>query len=219
MNTVIFDMDGLLIDSEPLWGEAMTEVLANVGILLNPELTKKTTGLRTREVLEYWYESHPWKGKNTAQIETDVFDLVEEKILEKGKAMLGLEYILSFFRERNFKMGLASSSPKKLIETVLDHLHIRKYFQQVCSAQEEEYGKPHPAVYINCAKGLKSLPAECIAFEDSVNGLIAAKAARMLTVAVPEEYQSGNPRFAVADILLHSLDEFGEKELALLQKL
>ena len=213
LHTVIFDMDGLLIDSEPLWGEAMNEVFSGMGIHLGREQFALTTGLRTNEVVDYWYHHLGWEEKTPAIVTQEIVELVTRKILDQGNPMDGLEYILEFFKARDFKIGLASSSPMALIISVLEHIHIRSYFQAVYSAEYEDYGKPHPAVYLACARELGSKPLECIVFEDSVTGLIAAKAARMKTVAVPEAHRRSDPRYVLADMRLDSLKAFTEKSL------
>lgn len=214
INTVIFDMDGLLIDSEPLWGQAMREVFSTVGVSLSSELTSHTTGLRTKEVVSYWHDYFKWDGKSPEQVTTEIIDTVTGKILREGRAMEGLSYILDFFQARNFKIGLASSSPMCLIRSVLDHLAIRDRFDAVISAEFEPYGKPHPAVYLACAQELNSNPLACLAFEDSVTGMTAAKAARMKVVVVPEAHKRNDRRFGLADMQLDSLLEFGDEQLA-----
>lgn len=218
IDTVIFDMDGLLIDSEPLWGIALREVFATVGVTLSPELTHLTTGLRTKEVVSYWHNYYKWEGKSEEQVVNEIIDSVIAKIIAEGKSMEGLAYILQYFQEKGFKMGLASSSPLRLINAVLDHLQIKNAFQAVYSAEFEDYGKPHPAVYLACAKALGSDPLDCIAFEDSVTGMTAAKAARMTTVVVPEAHNRKDPRYALANMKLDSLLEFNDTQLALLMK-
>jgi len=216
MNTVIFDMDGMLIDSEPLWGIAMREVFATVGVELNPELSSQTTGLRTIEAVDFWHNYFKWNGKSTEQVTTEIIDAVSAKILAQGTAMDGLHYILEYFRGKDWKIGLASSSPMRLIKSALDHLDIMPYFHAVCSAEFESHGKPHPAVYLACAKALNSDPLHCIAFEDSVTGMIAAKAARMKVIVVPEAHKRGDKRYVLADIKLDSLREFNDEQLKLL---
>jgi sugar-phosphatase len=219
LTTVIFDMDGLLIDSEPLWGEAMQEVFALMNIHLKPEHYQHTTGLRTSEVVDYWYHHFKWEGKSPDKVTCEIIEAVTAKILSQGAAMEGLDYILPFFRDRGFRIGLASSSPMALIRSVLQHLGIRSYFQAVYSAEFESYGKPHPAVYLACARELESRPLECIVFEDSITGLIAAKAARMKTVAVPEAHRRSDPRYVLADLTLDSLRDFTQEDLSRLQEL
>ena len=213
INTVIFDMDGLLIDSEPLWGEALREVFSSVGVSLSPELTSLTTGLRTKEVVSYWHDYFKWDSKSPEQVTTEIIDSVTDKILHSGRAMEGLTYILDYFHARNFRIGLASSSPLRLIESVLQHLSIRDRFHAVTSAEFESYGKPHPAVYLACARELNSNPLACLAFEDSVTGMVAAKAARMKVVVVPEAHRRHDRRFNLADLQLDSLLTFGDAQL------
>lgn len=213
INTVIFDMDGLLIDSEPLWGQAMREVFSTVGVTLSPELTSRTTGLRTKEVVSYWHDHFQWNNKSAEEVTVEIIDNVTHKILREGRAMEGLAYILDFFHTRSFKVGLASSSPMRLIQSVLDHLAVRDRFHAVISAEFEPHGKPHPAVYLSCAQELNSHPLHCLAFEDSVTGMIAAKAARVKTVVVPEPHKRTDPRFGLADLQLNSLLEFDDARL------
>ncbi|WP_143305190.1 hexitol phosphatase HxpB [Chitinophaga vietnamensis] len=213
IDTVIFDMDGLLVDSEPLWGIAMREVFSTVGVTLSPELTHKTTGLRTKEVVSYWHNHFKWDGKSAEQVTQEIIDSVTYKITTKGRSMEGLQYILDYFKAKGFKIGLASSSPMSLIRAVLEHLGISDYFQAVYSAEFESYGKPHPAVYLACAQALGSDPLHCIAFEDSVTGMIAAKAARMKTVVVPEPHNRQDMRYALADVKLDSLLQFNDDTL------
>ncbi|WP_291913501.1 hexitol phosphatase HxpB [Chitinophaga sp. CB10] len=217
INTVIFDMDGLLVDSEPLWGLAMQDVFQSVGVQLTPDLWHKTTGLRTKEVVNYWHNHFKWTGKSEEQVTDEIISRVIGMIIAEGRSMEGLHYILDFFKERKFKIGLASSSPKRLIDAVIAHLGIRDYFQAVTSAEFEDYGKPHPAVYLACAKALGSSPLECIAFEDSVTGMTAAKAARMITVVVPEPHNRQDPRYALANLRLNSLLEFNDAKLLAVQ--
>ncbi|NIG53445.1 hexitol phosphatase HxpB [Chitinophaga sp. Cy-1792] len=219
INTVIFDMDGLLVDSEPLWGLAMQEVFNTVGVTLTPDLWHKTTGLRTKEVVSYWHHHFQWTAKSEEQVTDEIISTVIRMIIAEGRSMEGLHYILDFFKERQFKIGLASSSPKRLIDAVVDNLGISPYFQAVASAEFEDYGKPHPAVYLACAKALGSMPLECIAFEDSITGMTAAKAARMTTVVVPEAHNRQDPRYALANLKLNSLLEFNDASLLAIQAL
>lgn len=218
INTVIFDMDGLLIDSEPLWGKAMQEVFATVGVNLSGDMYSHTTGLRTAEVVDYWHKYFNWDGKSNEQVTDEIIDAVTGKILAEGQAMEGLQYILDYFTAKNFKLGLASSSPMRLIRSALKHMGIEDRFQAITSAEFESHGKPHPAVYLACAKALGSTPLECIAFEDSVTGMTAAKAARMKVVVVPEAHNRNNKRYALADVQLNSLLDFNDEVLASLTK-
>lgn len=208
IDTVIFDMDGLLVDTEPLWVVAMQEVLGTVGVTITPELAAQTTGLRTEEVVNYWHDYFQWKEKSREQVCDEILEAVAQQVLQHGKTMEGVQYILDFFKKQGVKMGLASSSPLRFIHLVLDHFGLKPYFDAVASAEHEPYGKPHPAVYLSCAQQLDSKPLACLAFEDSINGMIAAKAARMKVVAVPEVHNQQNPKYVLADLKLNQLTEF-----------
>ena len=207
-NTVIFDMDGLLINSEPLWDEAATEIFQQYNFQLTKAQYATTTGMRTKEFVQRWFSHYNIDSRHNAVAETAILKSVVDKVAAKGKAMPGVAHIFNFFIERNFKIGLATSSGKPLIDVVVDKLGIRNYLRSIESAAELPYGKPHPQVYLNCAEALKSHPTECICFEDSFNGLIAAKAARMKCVVVPAAHESKNEKFNAADLKISSLMNF-----------
>ena len=132
--------------------------------------------------------------------------------------MPGVQYIFNFFLERNFKIGLASSSPLALIDPVIEILGIRNHLQAVSSAAELAYGKPHPEVYLNCASQLSTMPEACVCFEDSFNGMIAAKAAKMKCVIVPSLHDAKNLAWKAADLKISTLNNFNELLLSSLQK-
>lgn len=217
INTVIFDMDGLLIDSEPLWGEAATEVFLYYGKKLTPEEFAQTTGLRTSEFVSWWLRDYKFDNTELEKAAENIVDLVVKKIKQKGKPLPGLEHILNFFYQRSFKIGLATSSPLRVADTVVNLLGIGKFFDTKTSAEKLDYGKPHPEVYLQCARELESSPLECLCFEDSLNGMIAAKAARMKCVVVPTYHQQKDEKWSVADLKISSLKNFSELHMGLLQ--
>jgi mannitol-1-/sugar-/sorbitol-6-/2-deoxyglucose-6-phosphatase len=213
LDTVIFDMDGLLIDSEPLWQEAGMELLSQHNITLTDEQYHHTTGLRTPEWIEHWFGEYNIDRSFSPEAITSIHQLAISKIGEKGIAMRGIEHIMQFFKERNFKIGIASSSPMALINVVTQKLGIGKYVNAYTSAEELPYGKPHPQVFLNCAEELGVNPNQCIVFEDSFNGMIAAKAARMKCVIVPAPGYFNLDKWAAADLKIEFLDQFSDKHL------
>ncbi len=210
LTTVIFDMDGLLIDSEPLWGEAADETFKPYGFQLTPAQYATTTGMRTKEFVEAWFQHYKIDNRFLDIAIKDILDTVVHKVATKGKPMQGIEHIFNFFISRNFKIGLATSSGTPLIDVVVDKLGIRNHLHAIESAADLPFGKPHPQVYLNCAANLNSHPTECICFEDSFNGMIAAKAARMKCVVVPSAEDHQNVKFNAADLRLSSLQNFNE---------
>lgn len=217
-DTVIFDIDGLLIDSEPLWNEAATEVFAQYGVTLTAEQYKTTTGLRTKEFIEHWFSLYHIGRQEFEKAEKEVVKAVLYKIEQKGEMMPGVHHIFDFFTKKEFKIGLATSSPPALIELVMEMIGIRNFIQATASAEGLPYGKPHPQVYLDCAALLDSKPVNCICFEDSFNGLIAAKAGRMTCVIVPNPSQAKEERWGAADLKLSSLQNFGELHFNLLSQ-
>ncbi len=221
IKAVIFDMDGLLLDSEPFWVESEKNVFSSVGVTLTDDMCYETFGMRIQEVAPYWYRRFPWDtGKKSFEdVANAVMDSVIKLITEKAKPFEGVEYIINFFQSRNIPLALASSSSMKIINAVMNKLKLRDNFSVIYSAESEEYGKPHPAVYITTANKLGVEPIDCAAFEDSFNGIISAKAAQMKTVAVPELMNFYNPKFNIADIRLRKLSEFTEEEFKKLNSL
>lgn len=218
IRAAIFDMDGLLIDTEPKWQEFERDFALKKGINITPEMQKHTLGLRTIEMISYWHHIKPWPNPDFVKAEREIEEEMRLYYLSETKLMKGVEYILKFFRDRNVKMAIASSSPMMLIDTFLDRFSLYDFFECKHSAEFEEYGKPHPGVYITTAKKLNLHPSLCIAFEDSFNGILAAKSAMMQAVAVPDARHYNESRFALADLKLRSLEEFGEKEIDLFCK-
>lgn len=210
LNTVIFDMDGLLIDSEPLWLEAGTELLAQYGRQLTPAQYATTVGLRTREWLEHWFQFFGIPPYTLAEAETQIIDRVVQKIKSKGKPLPGVGYILHYFASKGFKIGVATSSPTLLANVVVEKLGIGSYLQTITSAEALPFGKPHPQVYMQCAQELGVAPISCLCFEDSFNGMIAAKAAKMKCVVVPAVHQLKEACWGAADLKISSLQNFND---------
>ena len=205
IRAVIFDMDGVLIDSEPFWQESEIDVFGRAGLSLTREMCLQTMGLRVDEVVVYWRRRHPFDAAPAGTLEDAIIGGVVERILSQGEAKEGAAHALGFFRALGLPVALASSSAYRLIGAVTERLGLAGAFDVVYSAEEEEYGKPHPGVYLTTAQRLGVAPAECLAVEDSFNGVLAAKAARMRCVAVPEPAQRLDPRFVIADVVLDSL--------------
>jgi len=218
LNTVIFDMDGLLIDSEPLWNEAAIEVFATFGATLTDELCNTTTGLRTREFIQWWFAYFNINHIDTQTAENLIFDSILQKVEAKGTIMPGVHHIINFFHNKSFKIGIATSSPQSLIDLVVRLTGISPYIHATSSAEDLPYGKPHPQVYLDCAQKLKANPTNCLAFEDSFNGMIAAKAARMKCVVVPHGSVQKDDKWGAADLKLSSLQNFGELHFDMLNR-
>ncbi len=203
---VIFDMDGVLVNSEPLWRKAMIKGFSEAGVYLTEEDCLKTQGTRFKEVVQYWKTIHPVSA-SAKEIEAQVMLLLLNLIRSEGKPMPFIPETLDFCKKNQLKIGLATSSDTVLMNTVVDALHIRSYFDIMVSAEFMTYGKPHPEVFLTCAEKLGVRPDKCLVIEDSINGVVAAKAAQMQVIAVPDPDHQQQRQFALADHKANTIKE------------
>lgn len=201
-------MDGILIDSEPLWKIAEIEAFAKVGLNTTETDFEESVGLRIDEVVKLWHAKVKWTNKTVKEVENDIVNILIREIKSQGKELLGVTDLLKKLKSKGFKIGLATSSYQRIIDAVLEKLNIGEYFDICHSAEHEIHGKPHPSVFITTAKKLGVSPIDCLVFEDSLNGVIAAKAARMKVIAVPEHCNTFNPKLILADKIIDSLANF-----------
>lgn len=215
IKAVIFDMDGLLIDSEPLWHKTNKKIFKErLGIKLTLDHSIEMRGRSLRENLEHFYAKQPWRGISVAETEKLIIDEMIELIKANGVLKPGAHQALQVCRKDKLPVAIASGSPMRLVEAVVDTLEIREHFHHIYSAQFEPYGKPHPGVFIKVAEHFGVPPADCLVFEDSPSGVLAAKAAKMKCIAVPEPEARDNPFVQTADIIIDSLEKFDKAMLA-----
>lgn len=218
IEAVIFDMDGLLVDSEPWWRVAETNVFGKLSKAPSEADFERMMGNRIQEVIRQWYERHPWKNFDPEETRLMIVSEVNRLVIENAALLPGVEQCIRFFKDKKMPVVLASSSPLLLIEQLTKHYGIYDSFDAVFSAENEPYGKPHPAVFITAADAIQTEASHCLVFEDSFNGIIAAKAARMKCVAVPDAAYFHQTRFDCADLKLHSLEAFDEEKWEMIQR-
>lgn len=207
-DAIIFDMDGVIIDSEPIWSKAEKEVFSAVGVKLTNELCRQTATMTTSEVTNFWFERFPWPKHSLEEIENRVIDCVGSLIQQRGAAIDGIRETIHHLKNKGFKIGLATNSPFRLIPVVLEKIGIQHCFDAVCSSEHEKQGKPHPDVYISISKKLGVEPENCIAIEDSITGIKAAKQAGMQVVAlVMEKMETDKKKYALADKIITHYDQ------------
>lgn len=208
IKAIVMDMDGLMIDSEPFWRQAEIEEFAKVGLHITEEMCYQTTGIRIDEVCQFWFRREPWQGPSPLEVSLKIRERVEELVREKGEPLTGVYETIDKVKSLGLPLALCSSSPMSLINTVLTKLNLTDSFDFKCSAEHESYGKPHPAVYLNVLNKLQTEAEYTMTFEDTLAGVISAKAASMKAVAVPQKEHSADPRFSLADFKLNNLLEF-----------
>jgi mannitol-1-/sugar-/sorbitol-6-/2-deoxyglucose-6-phosphatase len=216
----IFDMDGLLIDSEILWHEAEIEILGGLGVPLAVDGCRSTKGMFVHEVTAHWYGLHPWAGATPTpdEVAVAIVDRVIELVVTKGVLKPGAVHAVDLCRARGLTLAVASSSQYRLIDAALAHFALRDRFDVVHSAEDEDYGKPHPAVFLTAAAKLGAPPRQCLVWEDAPAGVLAAKASSMTCIAVPEQGEAGAPAFGLADLVVDSLLEVDGASLDALER-
>lgn len=183
MNAVIFDMDGVIVDSESFWQKAEKEVFTSLGVKMTDELCSITHKMTTNEVTKFWHARNPWKNKSFEEVEKLVIERVIELIESENCAVPGVVETIKKLKLRGIKLGLATNSPYKIIPRVLSKLNLTNEIIVISSSEFEKYGKPEPDVYLSTLYKLNEKAEDCIAIEDSNSGVIATKKAKIRVMA------------------------------------
>jgi|LSQX01.1.fsa_nt_gb beta-phosphoglucomutase family hydrolase len=206
LRTVIFDMDGVIVDSEPIHFEIDKRVLKRFNILADDDMLMPYVGVSNPDM---------WKDlKNKHRIPMSVEELLElqnklkiEVLNEtKMEAMDGIKELLADLRHNNIKLAVASSSPRFFIEMVLKMTNIMEFFDIILSGEEVQRGKPFPDIFLRTAEMLKVLPQECIVIEDSMHGVEAALAAEMKCVGFSNP-NSGSQDLSKASSIVNNIGD------------
>lgn len=200
----MFDLDGVLINSEPIWDEVRRDVAAQAGCDWPPEATRAMQGMSTPEWSGYLAEKVGVPG-TPPQLAEQVITGVEQRYAAELPLIAGAQEAVARMAAR-FRLGLASSSPRRLIDTVLAASGLDARFEVTVSTEEVEAGKPSPAVYQEAVRRLGVPAAETAAVEDSSNGLRAAHGAGLVVVALPHEaFPPAPDALALADVEIKAL--------------
>jgi HAD superfamily hydrolase (TIGR01509 family) len=214
LEAVIFDLDGVLIDSERVWTAAREQLVRERGGRWRADATREMMGMSAPEWSRYMRDA---LGVNMEpeQIAAEVVRRLEARYRRNGPPLLpGAAAAVAALAPR-WALGLASSANRSLIELVLELADMRARFQAVVSAEEVAHGKPAADVYLEAARRLHARPERCAAIEDSSNGLRAARTAGMLLVAIPNrDFPPSADALALADAVIGSLGELRPPLLA-----
>ncbi len=214
IHAVVLDMDGLLIDTEPVWRTAQAEVFGELGLHLSEADMISTMGRRVVEVVAHWRHHRPWPAAATGdrgdeEIAGRIMDRMVAHVRARGEPMRGVVATTDLLRRLGLRVAIASSSSHRLIDAVCDRLRLG-WIAVRCSADDEVHGKPSGDVYVTAARRLGVSPGACLAIEDSPNGVLAARAAGMRCIAVPDPALAAHPSFGEATLVLGSLAEVDE---------
>ncbi|AGF55928.1 beta-phosphoglucomutase family hydrolase [Clostridium saccharoperbutylacetonicum] len=200
---VIFDMDGVLVDSEPMYFEIERYLFSYFKVNVSKEQHEALVGTSLENMWEKLI-----KDNNLKQSKEKIVDYHKKYVIKHVEGLRELlptkniKELLEDLKEKDIKIGLASSSPKDLINIILNKLNIKKFFQIIVSGDEVEKSKPHPEIFIKVAQLLNVAPNECVVIEDSSNGVNAAVAAGMKCIGFSNPH-SGKQNLENADIIIN----------------
>jgi HAD superfamily hydrolase (TIGR01509 family) len=206
VQAVVFDLDGVLIDSERVWNAVREQVVREQGGTWRAEATTAMMGMSSPEWSAYMHDSLGVQMQPDA-IADEVVRRMEDRYRAAPPLIDGAREAVLAMAQR-WPLGVASSANARLIELVLELAGLRGRFAAVVSSEEVARGKPAPDVYLEAARRLGFEPSCCAAVEDSANGLRAARAVHMLVVAIPNrDYPPDEQELALADVVIGSLSE------------
>lgn len=214
MKAVIFDMDGVIVDSEPLWQQAEREIFSALGVTLTDELCQLTQSMTTVEVTRFWYKQSPWQGTSISEAESLVVDRVIELVQTNDCVIPDIDLIVNELINLGFKIGLATNSPYRIIPEVLTKAGLTNTFEAISSSEFEKNGKPQPDVYLSTLQKLNVQAHKCLAIEDSNSGIVAARKAGIKAVAF-----RNNNRNQIRETVSFQIQEFGSVDCAELERL
>ena len=206
IEAVVFDLDGVLLDSEQVWDEVREELVKERGGRWHEQAQTEMMGMSSIEWSRYMHDELDLP-EPPEEISAEVVRRLDEVYRKRLPLIDGAREAVERLAAR-WPLGLASSSNREVIDLVLDLSGLARYFRVTVSSEEVPRGKPAPDVYLEAARGLGVPPERCAAVEDSHNGIRSAKAAGMRVIAIPNQhYPPGEEALALADVTLGSLAE------------
>ena len=206
IEAVVFDLDGVLLDSEQLWDKAREQLARERGGRWHDQAQRDMMGMSSLEWSRYMHETIGLP-EPPEEISREVVERLTALYRERLPAIPGAKEAVERLAA-DYKLGLASSSNRELIDLALELLGVAHLFAATVSSEEVAHGKPAPDVYLEAARRLGIEPARAAAVEDSQNGILAAKAAGMRVIAIPNRhFPPDEQALARADVTLGSLAE------------
>ena len=202
---VIFDMDGVIVDSEELHEHCEKEVLKQYNVLLTPEIFQEVKGMRDKETFHYYsrrfdIQEHP---EVLSQKKMELF----MKLMQKRMRMYpGFKDLAKQCKDK-FKVGLVTSSSKQSVSTILKHFDIKHLFDAIVTAEDVVLAKPYPEPYVKIAEKLHVKANQCLVIEDAIHGITSAKTAGAKCIAVTNTFSKKQLQETSADYIIKSLRE------------
>jgi beta-phosphoglucomutase family hydrolase len=213
LRAVIFDMDGVIIDSEPIYLRAGNEVFRYLGLDVSEEEHHSYVGISSKDMWSHIGNKYKIDLSTEELVEMEMKSYIDYLLSRKDeKPIPGVVELIEDLYKNNINLALASSSSIKSIKIVLDMFNLDKFFKTVVSGYEVENGKPAPDIFLYAAKRVGVQPEDCIVIEDSENGIEAAKSAGMKCIGF-KNVNSGKQDLSSADMVIDSLSEVNYRKL------
>lgn len=207
VQAVLFDMDGVISDTQKMHDGAASDILRKHGVFLSPEeIYTRYAGIRSGE----WF-TELLRGKNLdiSAVLKEKQDSVQKEAEESAAPIEGVVELINKLKDNGFRIAVASSSNRPFIDTILTKLNIADKFDTIASGDEVTYGKPNPEIFLLAARRLQVSPENCLVIEDSRSGMTAAKRAGMACVGLVPNVRAAYP----ADVLVNSLTELTIRQI------
>ena len=206
IDAVVFDLDGVLIDSEHVWDEVRQQFAEERGGSWSESASRDMMGMSSLEWSRYMRDE-VGIDEEPAEISAEVVRRLEERYRRELPLVPGADEVVEHLAAR-WPLAVASSSNRELIDLVLEESGLGRLFRATVSSEEVPRGKPSPDVYLEAARRLGAEPTRCAAVEDSENGIHSAKAAGMRTIAVPNpQYPPADHALDAADVILETIED------------
>ena len=208
IKAVLFDMDGLMVDTESLSTEAFINSAKAQGYNMTKEETLKVLGFTKANIYQFWIDYFQGTNVDGKKLVDDHYEYIENVLYTVGpEKMPYVEELLKYLRENNYKIAVASSSDTADIKNNLEKTKLEKYIDEIASGAEVENGKPAPDVFLLAAERLDVDPKDCLILEDSKAGIKAGKASGAMVFMVPDMYTVDKECEDTADRILTNLGE------------
>lgn len=205
MKAAIFDMDGLLFDSEKIFDQAWKMNANNHGFILNPKMQEELRGCSGIVMRNIVHKYLP--DQDAFVLQKELFENAMQLEKEFVPMKPGVKEILEYFKKENLKLAVASSSPLEMIKNNLKITHIDHYFDCIVNGSEVKKGKPHPDIFLLACQKLGYQPEECYVFEDAKAGVAAGYAAGCKTIMIPDLVMPGEIEKNTAFGIYNDLNE------------
>ena len=206
LKAILFDMDGVIVDSEPLWRKAEIQVFGRYRIVLTDEMCRGTKGMRLDRVVAHWLEHFERPELDVENLEEEIVETMEELLSSEASALPGVQDVFGYCRDHSIPWNIATSSTRRLAEAALRRLGLwSEVSDRIVTGDQVSEPKPAPEIFIEASRRIDCEPRDCLVIEDSSRGCLAGKRAGAVVMVVPEVGAPTDGQFEEADFMYEVL--------------